>query len=781
MRSPTALPPLGLSVAVALLAGVSLVQLQPALPATAVAIGVLCMGAWLYSRFGPSRALGAFLLGAAWACIVGQWVMQSRLPAALSGHEFRIEGRVLGLPQREEESIRFDFLVESGESGAPVGQKVRLGWYGQGAPIIGPGSRWRLQTRLKRPRGVLNPGGFDFEKSALAQRIAATGSVRNPHSARPLSGAKGVDAWRDRLSQAISRALPDGRGRFVQALAVGDTRGLRAEDWETLRATGLTHQIAISGFHVGMVGGLGALLMLGFYRLVPQIGRCTPRPQGAALAALLFASAYTALAGFALPTVRTLLMIAAVLLAKMLRRAQSARESFALALIAVLAFDPLSVLAPGFWLSFVGVGWLLWCLPREAEAGWLRPFLEAQGVAVLGLLPLTVWFFGQASLPGPLANLVGIPIISLGVVPLALAGLVLQPVAPSQAAWFWQQSAWLMDALWSVLESVAHWHAAMIWLPEATLLSLALACMGAFWLLLPRAVPGKSLAFALFLPLCWPNLHLPGPGAAEVAVIDVGQGLSVLIRTSKHQLLYDAGPASPRGLDFGEAAVVPALHALGVARLDTLLISHGDNDHSGGMGAVQRAFPGLRTLGVEGWARPGMGLCQSTQAWTWDGVNFRVLHPPPLYPYLRNDSSCVLRIEAGGHVALIPGDIGRHVEARLIREQGGLLAADLLLVPHHGSRTSSSEPFVARVNARWAVMSTGADNRFKLPREEIVQRYLEAGATVLDTARTGAMLFRLDSAGASLQTARRQDQRRYWREPAAPSSGYANDNRHLDR
>ena len=781
MTAPTALPPLGLSVAVALLAGVSLVQLQPELPTIAASIGVLCVGAWLYLKLGLLRALGAFLVGAGWACIVGQWVMQSRLPITLSHDEFRIEGRVLGLPQREEESIRFDFLLESGDPGAPVGRRVRLGWYGQGAPVLAPGSRWSLLARLKRPRGVLNPGGFDFERSALAQRIAATGYVRNAHSARQLSGASGVDAWRDRLSQAVARALPAGRGRFVQALAVGDTRGLRAEDWETLRATGLTHQIAISGFHVGMVGGLGALLMLGVYRLLPGLGRRLPRPQGAALAALLFALGYTALAGFALPTVRTLLMIAAVLVAKMLRRAQSARESFALALIAVLSFDPLSVLAPGFWLSFMGVGWLLWCLPRQAGAGWLRPFLEAQGVAVLGLLPLTVWFFGQASLPGPLANMVGIPVISLGVVPLALAGLVLHPVAPMQAAWLWQQSAWLMDALWSVLGQVAHWRAAMIWLPEATLLSLTLACLGAFWLLLPRAVPGKGLALLLFLPLSWPDLNLPEPGAAEVVVIDVGQGLSVLVRTNRHQLLFDAGPASPRGLDFGEAAVVPALRALGVARLDTLLISHGDNDHSGGMGAVQRAFPGLRTLGVEGWARPGMGLCQSTQSWSWDGVHFRVLHPPPLFPYMHNDSSCVLRVEAGGRVALIPGDIGRHVEGRLLREREGLLKADLLLVPHHGSRTSSSEAFVAGVSARWAVMSTGVENRFKLPRQEIVERYLQSGATVLDTARTGALLFRLDSEGARLLAAWRPDRRRYWREPAPPGSGYAIGNRHFYR
>ena len=405
----------------------------------------------------------------------------------------------------------------------------------------------------------------------------------------------------------------------MQALAVGDTRALSPEDWETLRATGLTHQIAISGFHVGMVGGFGALLMLGLYRLIPILGRGLPRPQGAALAALAFAFAYTALAGFALPTVRTLLMIAVVLVAKLLRRAQSSAESFALALIAVLLFDPLSVLAPGFWLSFAGVGWLLWCLPRQHGSGWFRPFLEAQGVAVLGLLPLTVWFFGQASLPGPLANLIGIPVISLGVVPLALAGLLLFPVAPAAATFCWQGSARSWTACGRGLQHVANWPAAMVWLPEPGLLALGLACIGRrCGCCFPRATPAKPLALLLFLPLLWPDLHLPEARQAEIEVIDVGQGLSVLVRTANHRLLFDAGPASSRGLDFGEAAVVPTLRALGVNGLDTLLISHGDNDHSGGMGAVMRAFPGARESSASkdgrapawacaSWRRPGAG------------------------------------------------------------------------------------------------------------------------------------------------------------------------------
>jgi competence protein ComEC len=767
------LPPLGTWVAAAMLAGVTLVQLFPTLPPRWLAFAAMAPAAWLYWRGDWRRLGGALLLGMAWACACGAQAMAQRLPAAKSGVELRVEGRVLGLPRRDEDGQRFDFRIESGPVDAPVGGVVRVGWFGQGAPTVAAGSRWRLLLRLKRPRGILDPGGTDSERRALAQGIVATASVREPRSARLLANGSGIDAWRARLSRRIELALPEGQARFVQALALGDTRAIGEADWEVLRATGLTHQVAISGFHVGMVAGCGALLVLALFRLAPQATRWLPLPQAAAAAALVAAAGYTALAGFALPTVRTLLMIAAVLLAKLLRRAAGVAEALALALLAVLCADPLSVLAPGFWLSFAGVAWLAWCLPAREEGGQLAGFLKAQGVATIALLPLCVWFFGQASLPGPLANLVGIPVISLGVVPLCLLGVLLLPIAPQAAQGSWQLAANLMDWLWRWLEQVAGWPAAMLWLPEPGLLALAFACAGAFWWLLPRAVPGKPLALLLFLPMLWPAADLPRDGEFDVEVLDVGQGLSVLVRTHGHALLYDAGAGGGHGPDFGEVAVVPALRALGVRRLDTLLISHGDADHAGGMAAVHRAWPQARVLGVEGWARPGMGLCRDTQAWRWDGVEFRVLHPPPWFPYLRNDSSCVLRISAGGRVALLPGDIGKHVEARLLHLYARSLRADLLLIPHHGSRGSSSADFVARVHPAIAVASVGADNRFGMPRPEVVARYRESGARVLSTAEGGALSFRLGPGGLRLRGVRRRDQPRYWRERPAAGAGYA--------
>lgn len=769
--------PLGLAVGGCLLLGVLAVQALPALPPPGFACLAVVFGVAAWSRASFMRCLGSAALGAGLACLQAQAALALQIPAALSGLPLVVEGRVTGLPVSGDDAIRFALVVESGEGAAAAlaGRTLRLGWYvrGREAPSLAAGSRWRLQVRLRRPRGLVNPGGFDFERRALEQRIAATGYVHDMPGNRPLGPARGMDALRERLSNRIATAVPDAGSRFVRALALGDTRALDDRDWEVLRANGLTHLIAISGFHVGLVAGFGALLGQAGYWLAPGLGRHWPRPQGVALAALVFAAAYTVLAGFALPTVRTLLMIAAVALVRFARRRTSLSASLGIALIAVLLADPLSVLAPGFWLSFLGVAWLLWCLPGSHGVGVLRPFLQAQAVAMLGLLPLSVWYFNQASLAGPLVNLVGIPWISLAVVPLSLLGLALDPLAAPAGALCWQAAAAMMQWLWLLMEYVAAWPWAVRWLPEPRLGAVLLALASAFWLTLPRGVPGKALASLLLLPLLWPALERPRHGEAELWLLDVGQGLALVVITRNHALLYDAGPATPRGLDLGEAVVVPALRSLGLDRLDAMVISHGDSDHAGGAAAVQRAVPAARTLAPPGWAHGGMQACRSGDRWEWDGVRFTVLHPGRHFPYLRNESSCVLHVQAQGASALLPGDIGRHVEARLARLPPDQLAADVLLVPHHGSETSSSLDLLAAVRPRVALLAVGQENRFGLPKPKVLARYERYGVEVLDTANSGAIALRLGKDGVRVNLRLRQDRRRYWRHAGPGGTGYA--------
>lgn len=772
MRAGPARPEaLGPAVALAVLAGVLLAFLSPVFGGGMFWGPLLALGVAGWLGNGPRRCVGAMLVGFALAHARGEAAMVARLPAM---DAVDVTGRIVGLPVRAEDALRFELeVVEAGAHDAvPRGARLQLAWFSDGGgvpPDLAPGEIWRFGLRLRPPRGLANPGGFDAERRALAQGLAATGYVRSPGQARRLAGGQGVDAYRARASARIVNATAAPGGRFVRALALGDTRGLDEGDWQVLRTTGLTHLIAISGFHVGLVAGFAALLARLPFLVAPALARACPRPHAAAFAAMAAAAGYTALAGFALPTVRTLLMISAVALARLLRRGRDVTGTLALAAIAVLLADPLAVLAPGFWLSFLGVAWLLWCLPDAAAPG-VGPLLRAQGVATLGLLPVSAVFFLQASLVGPLANLVGIPWISLGVVPLSLLGLALDPLHAGAAALAWSAAAAMMDGFWRGLAWTAAWPGALAWLAEAPPAAAPLALAGAFWLLLPRGTPGKGLALLLWLPLLWPRIDRPGEGEADLVQLDVGQGLAVLVRTRGHALLFDAGPASPRGYDAGEAVVVPALRALGVRRLDLAIASHRDSDHAGGFAAVMAALPADQRLAPRGAGVPGTTPCVAGQRWRWDGVEFEILHPTPGFPYLGNDSSCVLRVRAAGAVALLPGDIGRHVEARLAR--GGGLGADVLLVPHHGSDSGSSLDFLAATRPAWALASVGHGNRFGLPRPVVLARYQRYGADWLDSATEGAIRLRLGPGGVELRERHRRDRPRPWR-PAEDGPGYA--------
>ncbi|MDQ3494983.1 MAG: DNA internalization-related competence protein ComEC/Rec2, partial [Pseudomonadota bacterium] len=617
-------------------------------------------------------------------------------------------------------------------------------------------------ARVRAPRGLRNPGTLDSEKHAFAQRIAATGYVRAAASAQRVAEARGIDAWRDRIAMRIEAAVASGSSRYVRALALGDTRALSESDWEALRATGLTHLIAISGFHVGLVAGFFALLASGFWRLLPALGRAVPRPQAAAIGALLGAGGYAAVAGFALPTVRTVLMIAVVVAARLWRRPLGVAQALALAAIALLMVDPLALLAAGFWLSFAGVAWLVWCLP-DARGGRriVHEFLSAQGVATLGLLPLTAILFGQASLAGPLANLFAIPWWSLVVVPLSLVGTGLEALHPDWGGGAWRLAAACFDLSWPLFQRMADSPLSLYWLPDSRPWALPLAMAGAFWCLLPRGVPAKPLALLLWLPLLWPDRALPAHGEAELVVIDVGQGLSVLVRTRRHAWLYDMGPAVVDGYDAGERTVVPSLHALGVRRLDGAVVSHGDNDHAGGYPAVARRFPPRRTLAPEGSGIDGARTCVAGNGWEHDGVRFRFLHPPAHFPYLGNEASCVLRIETTHGAALLTGDIGAVVEQGLARRHATDLRADVVLAPHHGSRHSSDPAFVAATGARYAVVSAGHGNRFGHPHPDVDARWRDAGAEVLSTPEGGALRICLQAAGV-VATRQRQTHRRLW-------------------
>ena len=752
--------PFGPATALGLLAGCVASLLLPAFAPIWCAVLAITIGAAGWYAGGIARIAGTLLLGFGLSTLQADRALDAQLPPAMEGQLVTIRGHVVELPAREPKRTRFRFVVDGDSDAALRGKTLQLAWYDDRrqshnevvppAPApVHAGERWKLEAKLRAPRGLRNPGGFDAERNALAQGVAATGNVADAANAKRVGSARGLDAWRETLSTRIGRDAPVDSARFLRAFALGDTGGLDDADWETLRADGLTHLIAISGFHVGLVAGFGALLARVAWWLFPLLGRRCPRQVACGIAALAAAAAYSVVAGLSLPTLRTLLMIAVVVLARALRRATRAGDALALAAIAMLLADALSPLAPGFWLSFVGVAWLLWCLPG-VETRPIRGFFAAQGVATLGLLPLTALFFGQASLAGPFANLVAVPWWSLVVVPLTLLGTGLEALHPGAGNWAWWLAGNAFELSWRLFEWTASSPVALWWLPEGPWYAVPLALASAFWLLLPRGVPGKPLAALLWLPLLLPPLHAPAAGDAELTVVDVGQGLSVLVRTHGHALLYDMGPAVPDGFDAGERVVVPTLHALGVRGIEVAMVSHGDSDHAGGFAAVRRAFPPGLALRPAGSPVPGTKACLAGTHWRWDGVEFRVLHPAAGFPYLDNESSCVLRVQSSHGAALLTGDIGEVIERKLLREQPSMLRADVVLVAHHGSGGSSDPDFVAATGAKFALVSSGFGNRFHHPQAEVVERWHAAGAAVVDTQSLGALRVRLGEGGPRL-------------------------------
>lgn len=766
--------------ALAILAGAVWLQGLPVLPprwldGLLAGIALMVVFACFRWRLSPFLwclpiALAAF----AWTAWRADIAMHARMPHGLEKQDILVTGTVAGLPEVQEESTRFEFDVARArfkDHPVPVQGHVRLSWYAPRhgrQPAIPACSTWRLRVRMKRPHGLVNPGGMDFERSALQQGIIATGYVREDPANAELEKGVCVDGVRARVARAIAAALPNDTHavRLLQALSVGDERALDERDWQVVRATGISHLIAISGFHVGLAAVFGALLVRLAWWLFPSLGLRLARPLAEAAIAFPASLAYGALAGFGLPTTRTLLMIAVVAGWRLLRRGSGFGEGFGMALAAILIVDPLSVLSAGFWLSFAGVALLAWTLARDS--GW-RGHLKEIGLApllmTLALLPLTVWFFGQTSLVAPLANLVAVPFVSFVIVPVDLIGCALLFAWPRVGQLLMHVCAHLIDALWWLLVHLAAWPPAMQYLPETSLLAFALACLGAIWLLAPRGVPARALGLLLFLPLCRPRNPLPVDGAFRATVIDVGQGLSVLVRTRTHALLFDTGARYPSGFDLGEAAVVPTLHALGVTRLNTLIISHGDNDHAGGSVAVLAAYPGTPTWGGEPARGPvPMRHCHAGQQWQWDDVNFRILHPRPPYTLYGNDAGCVLLVTGKGGRLLLPADTSSRVEPEIARAvpPGPPL---ILIAPHHGSKTASSRAYLEALQPRIAVASTGYLNGYHHPSPLIVKRYAALGIPLLNTPYTGAVRLAFPARHPPrILSEERLRQARYWRE-----------------
>lgn len=761
------LPRLDAAFACAALLGAVLVHGLDALPARGIAAVALAVGLLLACVRTPVRLGFVSLAAAAWTVLCAHVMLDARLPSDLHGHDFDVIGEVRGLPQRESGLVRFEFAIESAtEHGEAIELHgpARLSWYGA-APELAPCSRWSLRLRLRPPRGHVNPGGYDGERGSVQNGIVAVGYVREADSNHALPTVDGVciDGARQAIAAAITRELDGGRSsQLLRALAVGDQQGIDDRQWQVLRATGIGHLIAISGLHVGLFAAFGALLARAFWKLWPRLTLRVPGPIIEAPAALACALGYGWLAGFGVPTVRTLLMIGVVLLARLSRRHTSVAQSLALAALVILVFDPLAVLAPGFWLSFLGVVILVLATMPAGQRSW-RGLPRLQVILSLALLPMTVWFFGQASLVGPLANLVAVPVVSLLVVPLTVAGSLLIQSLPLLGAPLLQGADWVLGGVWWLMEWLASLPAAQVHVPLGPLWALPLALIGVAWMLMPRGVPARALGMLLWLPLLLPLRPRIEAGAFDVWMFDVGQGLSMLVRTQTHALLYDAGPRYPSGYDLAEAAVIPSLHAIGVDQLDRIVISHGDSDHAGGLASLHLAFAQTPiTSGEPERLEPPAQPCRAGEAWQWDGVAFRVVAALGERGEDGNARSCVILVEGTFGSLLLTGDATRRTEAAVIQALGSPTAPLLLAVPHHGSKSASSPAFIDAAKPAQAWVSAGYRNAFHHPAREVSERYAQRNIPVLNTAEAG-YLHRYVGAGAQVTEQGRVQKTTWWR------------------
>ncbi len=747
----------------------------PELPDTGWAVPLLLM-ALLALRYALLRPLLVAAVAAVWTCWCAGGRLAERLPVAALGSDFELTGTVAGFPTDSQGQITFGFDVAAPRPpGVPP--HVRLTWYD--APVgVGPGDALALTARLRPPRGLHNPGGFDYEQWLLVNNYGATGYVRAGAVRDGDDGDGGIETrwrrFRGVLAERIGAAASDADGAaLLTALALGERFRFTEQHWADFRRTGTSHLVAVSGMHVALLGIVVFALVRWTWLRLP-VPLASYDLEVAASASLLATVYYAALTGFAIPAQRSLVMIAVALAALACRRRIGAAQILSATLVIVLVCDPFAPLAASFWLSFVAVAILLALAaprpPASAPATLSRrcmhaalEFTRLQWWIGLALLPLTAWYFGEISLVGPFVNLVAIPFFNTCLVPLsvlatlglsidALAGWVV-PIVHAVAS--------LAGSTVRALHAVAELRGASVGWPLQSKSALAIGALGVAFAVGAAGLPGRRCAWLALLPVWWPALELPRPGTVRAVVLDVGHGLAVIIETHAHRLLFDAGPTAPSGFDSGEDIVLPALRAGGRRALDRLVVSHSDNDHAGGAPAVIAAFPNVDVLqGPDVATLPGRP-CVAGDTWSWDGVRFEILHPRADFAARGNDSSCVLKVEAGATAMLITGDIEQRGELALL---GAPLAADVVVVPHHGSATSSSPPFVAAVGARFAIVSAAYANRWGFPRAEVRERWEHGGAVLAFTGDSGAVTVDFSPAGVAIST-QRDVRHRYWHAP----------------
>ncbi|HIO91218.1 MAG TPA: DNA internalization-related competence protein ComEC/Rec2 [Leucothrix mucor] len=737
-----------------------------------------------------SKLLLAFLLSAIlsslYATVSANSIINTRITSSFEGKDLLVEGVVANIPERQEKNWRFYLDVSAvkllhGNTGLDesisLKGKIKLGWY-HTDQLISAGQTLRLQVRLKRPNGFMNKGGFDYEKWLFTQRVKATGYVRKSSENRVLHPAPwyAVNHWREQLQQKIKQTVSDkNSAAIIAALAVASRNDISEQQWTLFRQTGTSHLIAISGLHIGMVAGFAYLLVAVIFWLFPALYEQIPVRIAGAFLAIVFATAYAVLAGFTLPTQRSLIMVCGIVIALVQRQHLQSYKILSLALILVLLIDPFAAMTASFWLSFTAVFFILLYANRQQKKPRFS-LIYLQFMLSIGMFPLTILFFGSASLVSPIANLVAIPWVTIIIVPLILLSLVFMFIAPWLSDYLLQFVALNIDYLMQLLAWLDTFPYASLGFQSLSTPLVFTMMLAILFLFLPKGFPARWLGILLLIPVfSYQTETVRHQGEFEYTLLDVGQGLASVIKTKHHVLVYDTGPRANNRFDTGKLVVLPYLQASGIKALDKMIISHEDIDHRGGMIAILNEIPAEKIISSNTRFLDNRLItkCRAGDTWQWDGVSFEFLHPDDNFDQDESDNnlSCVLKVWNQYHSLLLVGDIEKKTERYLLENNIEKLKAEVLLVPHHGSRTSSTQAFLNAVDPKLALNSRGYRNKFRHPAKDVVQRYQGSNIPMLDNVEQGAItvLFPNNDKPFELGFFREDNLRFWYREKHVPN------------
>jgi competence protein ComEC len=739
--------------------GILVVQQFTELPGTIWIISLILMaigGAYLrYWR------LMFFVTGLLWAIFFATIRLTDRLPPDHQGQSIQVEGTVVGLPRHNQRRVKFDFAVSNPVENFPA--KIKLSWY-YPKQLIKAGQFWQFTVKLKQPHGRFNPDQFDYERWLFMQNIGATGYVKNKPEPKLIARKSlilSVDSLRQIIADKLTELVGDTRYMgVIKALTIGERSEISAKQWKIFRNTGTVHLLAISGLHIGLIAGFAYLLAR---KIAIKVALSSPQII-ATVFSIFTAFLYSALAGFSLPTQRALLMLTVAMAAISWQRNITPVNTLSITMLVVLLFDPLAVLSAGFWLSYLAVVLIVYSLTgRLAKAGYWAGAVKIHWVTALGLSPLLLYYFQQVSIVAPVANLFTVPVISLLVVPLCLLAVFMMFFVPviAEALFFLVNS--ILQVLWHVLSLLNEMTYATLSIASVSFYAVPLSLFGIAILLSPRGIPARWLGLVMLLPLFITDIKKPDQGDVTLTLLDVGQGLATVVETANHVLVFDTGAKYSRQSDMGNMVVVPFLNNKGIKRVDTLIISHGDNDHIGGAESVIAAqqVDKILTSAPKMLAEYNPVQCQVGQSWVWDEVEFDILSPQQNLYVSENNNSCVLKVSTKQGSILLTGDIEQIAEHGLIKNYPQQINSDVLVAPHHGSKTSSTLNFLKHVKPRYVLIPSGFRNRFSFPHKEVLKRYQQINAKVFNVAEEGALIVKVENNTYTLHSTRK-DQGKYW-------------------